>query len=125
MILLGISCHYHEAAAALIIDGKIVAAVTQERLSRKKHDPAYPQKAIRTCLRIAGISARDIEYVVFYEKPFVKFPRHLIASARYFPKSLPYFVESMMRALGEKLWIRATIAKDLHIDEKKILFVPQ
>ena len=73
MYILGISCFYHESAAALLKDGKLVAASAEERFSRKKHDSDFPKQAIDFCLKKAGISAADLDYVVFYEKPFWKF----------------------------------------------------
>ena len=73
MYVLGVSCFYHDAAAALLHDGVLVAAAEEERFSRKKHDFGFPRHAIDFCLRQAGITANDLEYVVFYEKPFVKF----------------------------------------------------
>ena len=75
MYILGISCYYHDAAAALLQDGMLVAAAEEERFSRKKHDFGFPQHAIDFCLRQGGITSKDLEYVVFYEKPLVKFER--------------------------------------------------
>lgn len=119
MKILGISCHYHEAAAALIADGKIVAAIAQERLSRKKHDADFPKEAIDFCL---GYGRPD--YVVFYEKPLIKFARNLETSISQFPRSMGYFVESMSRALGEKLWIHSAIADYCKVPADRVLFVP-
>ena len=73
MRILGISCFYHDAAAALIEDGQLIAAAEEERFSRKKHDSGFPKLAIQYCLDTAGIGVRDLDHVVFYEKPFVKF----------------------------------------------------
>ncbi len=124
MNILGISCHYHEAAAALVIDGKIVAAAANERFTRVKHDNRFPMEAIVTVLNIAGIKKSDLNYVVFYEKPFRKFERHLRISFDYFPKSHSYFVESMANSLSEKLWIKTTIVRHFGIDPANVLFVP-
>ena len=77
MFILGISCYYHDAAAALLQDGILVAAAEEERFTRKKHDYSFPSHAIDFCLRQAGISGRDLDYVVFYEKPLLKFERIL------------------------------------------------
>ncbi len=77
MKILGLSAFYHDSAAALVIDGEIIAAVQEERFTRKKHDAAFPQKAVEYCLSKAQISIKDIDYVVFYEKPVVKFERLL------------------------------------------------
>ena len=95
MKILGISCYYHEAAAALIIDGKIVAASAEERFSRKKHDASFPINAINFCMAYAGIKAKQLDYVAFYEKPLVKFERSLSCSLRYFPYSGSFFTDSM------------------------------
>lgn len=125
MNILGISCHYHEAAAALVVDGKIVAASAEERFTRKKHDAVFPRKAIAFCLKEAGISERKLDYVVFYEKPLVKFERTLTVSMREFPSSMSFFVQGMKNEFVEKLWIRAMIAEKLHTSRDRILFVPQ
>ena len=80
MYILGISCFYHESAAALIKDGKIVAASAEERFSRKKHDSGFPEASIKFCLEQTRIQASDLDYIVFYEKPFRKFERNLMES---------------------------------------------
>ncbi|MEL6525499.1 MAG: carbamoyltransferase N-terminal domain-containing protein, partial [Chloroflexota bacterium] len=82
MFILGISAFYHDSAAALIHDGRIVAASMEERFSRKKHDNGYPAQAIQFCLDSAGITANDLDYVVFYEKPLVKFERILLTTLK-------------------------------------------
>ncbi len=124
MRILGISCHYHEAAAALLVDGRVVAACAEERISRRKHDARFPTGAIGFCLAQGGITASDLDWVVFYEKPFIKFQRHLDTVIRFFPGSLGYFVESMRNALTEKLWIRSIITDQLGVTPDKVLFVP-
>lgn len=124
MNILGISCFYHESAAALIRDGEIVAAGELERFSRKKHDASFPQEVIDFCLKEGKINVDDLDYVVFYEKPFRKFERNLIMSLEYFPKSHLLFVDAMKNFLTEKLWIESTIALKLRISPEKILFVP-
>ena len=73
MNILGISCYYHDAAAALLVDGQLVAAAEEERFTRKKHDSSFPQHAINFCLNLANLTPDDLDYVVFYEKPLVKF----------------------------------------------------
>jgi len=122
MYILGISCFYHDAAAALLKDGELVAAAEEERFSRKKHDFDFPEKAIRFCLDFAGISGKDLDYVVFYEKPFQKFERILMTSLKTFPKSWKVFRESMITWLGDKLWIKSIIKDRLGIDDSKLLF---
>jgi len=125
MTILGISCHYHEAAAAIIRDGEIVAAIAEERLSRKKHDEAFPEKAIAFCLKQAGITAKDLDYVAFYEKPFRKFERNLTVSLAFAPYTRGWFVQSMRNTLTEKLWIKSTIVHELGVNSERIVFVPQ
>jgi len=122
MYILGISCFYHDAAAAILKDGELIAAAEEERFSRKKHDFDFPEKAIRFCLDFAGISGKDLDYVVFYEKPFQKFERILMTSLKTFPKSWKVFRESMITWLGDKLWIKSIIKDRLGIDDSKLLF---
>ena len=95
MYILGISCYYHDAAAALLHDGMLVAAASEERFTRKKHDYSFPSQAIDFCLRQAGITTQDLSYVVFYEKPLLKFERILMSTLQTFPKSWGVFRESM------------------------------
>src|SRR3989442_12500803 len=113
MNILGISCYFHDAAAALLRDGQLIAAAEEERFTRKKHDYDFPQHAIDFCLAEGGISPADIDWVVFFEKPFVKFERLLITSLGTFPRSAKVFREAMVGWLGDKLWIRALIQKRL------------
>jgi carbamoyltransferase len=122
MNILGLSFFYHDAAAALLKDGVLVAAGEEERFSRKKHDPGFPVNAVRFCLERAGIQAQDLDYVVFYEKPFLKFERILVTSFATFPKSMAVFRESMLKWLTEKLWVKSVIAEKLGISKKKIIF---
>ena len=121
--ILGISCYYHDAAAAIIKDGKIIAAATEERFSRKKHDYRFPTNAINFCLKMADIDSNILDYVVFHEKPFVKFERLLMTILETFPKSSTVFRESMLSWLKDKLWIKTTIAEKLKLkNANKILF---
>jgi carbamoyltransferase len=122
MYILGISCYYHDSAAVLIKDGVVVAAADEERFSRKKHDSAFPQLAIAFCLRKAKITTKDLAYVVFYEKPFLKFERLFLNSLAYVPKSAGFFKESMREWFFDKLWIKSHIISELDIDPKKLLF---
>jgi len=122
MLVLGISCYFHDAAAALLRDGVLVAAAEEERFSRKKHDYEFPQQAIDFCLRAAGIQAGDLDYVVFFEKPFLKFERLLISSLGTFPRSHGVFREAMVSWLGDKLWVRHLIQKRLGVARDRILF---
>lgn len=123
MYVLGISCFYHDAAAALLRDGVLVAAAEEERFTRTKHDFGFPAHAIRFCLEQAGITARDIDYAVFYEKPFVKFDRILMTVLATFPQSWRVFRESMIPWFKEKLWIKKLIQSQLDLTPDRILFV--
>ncbi len=122
MYILGISCFYHDSAAALLRDGQLVAASMEERFSRKKHDNSYPQQAIDFCLRQAGIREQDLDYVVFYEKPLLKFERILLTTLNTFPQSSAVWREAMLSWMKEKLWVKNIIQNKLKVDYKKILF---
>src|ERR1700751_2360572 len=93
MNILGISCYYHDSAAALLQDGILIAAAEEERFSRRKHDARFPTNAIAFCLRQAGLQPRDIDHVVFYEKPLLKLERILTTSFASFPRSWKVFRE--------------------------------
>lgn len=122
MKILGISAHYHDSAAALVIDGVPVCAVQEERLSRHKGDAAFPLLAIEWCLEHAGIEPGALDAVVFYERPMLKFDRILTCALRAFPHSWRTFPQAMRNSLGEKVWIRGIIASHLGIPGRKILF---
>lgn len=122
MNILGISCFYHDAAAALIVDGSVVAAVEEERLSRKKHDPSFPTLAIDYCLSEAGISSESLDAVVFYEKPIRKFIRILNSTLHNAPESYPVFLNAMHDWLGDKLWVKNAIVATLNVSPEKVLF---
>ena len=122
MIILGISCYFHDASAALISDGNLLAAAEEERFTRIKHDYSYPTNAIEFCLKKAAIDASDIDYVVFFEKPFTKFERLLKTAIQGFPKTYWMFAQSMRTWLFDKLWIKSLIADHLKIDPKNIMF---
>ena len=121
MTILGISCFYHDAAAALIRDGVLLAAAQEERFTRKRHDAEFPVHAVTYCLRQAGISISDVDYVGFYDKPFIKFERLLYTYLATFPKSLPSFLKAMPIWLKDKLWIPQLIRSELEY-EGPILF---
>jgi carbamoyltransferase len=123
MYILGISCFYHDSAAAIIEDGVLIAAADEERFSRKKHDYGWPQQAIDFCLKSAGITAQDLDYVVFYEKPLEKFSRILLTTLQMFPQSYAVFREAMVGWFDEKLWIKGHILTTLDIPDEKLLFV--
>lgn len=122
MNILGISCYFHDAAAALLRDGLLVAAAEEERFTRKKHDYNFPQHAIDFCLRAGGICPADLDYVAFFEKPFAKFERILLTTMQTFPYSHRVFGEAMITWLGDKLWIKHLIQRRLGISPSKILF---
>jgi carbamoyltransferase len=111
--VLGISCFYHDAAAALLRDGQLVAAAQEERFTRRRHDPDLPRQAVAYCLREAGIAIEDVDYVAFYDKPFLKFERILLTYLATFPRSLPSFSKAIPVWLKEKLWIPSLIAREL------------
>jgi len=111
--ILGISAYYHDSAAALILDGKIIAAAQEERFTRKKHDPGFPEKATNYCLQEAGISLLDVSYVVFYDKPLVKFERLLETYLAYVPKGFRSFMAAIPIWLKEKLFLKSTLKKEL------------
>ena len=122
MKILGISAHYHDSAAALVIDGVPLCAVQEERLSRRKNDAAFPLMAIEWCLDQAKLEPSDLDAVVFYEKPMLKFERILTTSLRAFPRSWRSFPQAMKNSLGEKLWVKGIIASHLGVPGSKILF---
>ncbi|MCC7491917.1 MAG: carbamoyltransferase [Fimbriimonadaceae bacterium] len=123
MLILGISCYYHDAAAVLLQDGRLVAAAEEERFSRRKHDSGFPLHAVRFCLRTAGVRLEDVDYVVFYEKPLLKFDRILRTALATWPRSLNPFREAMLVWLGDKLWMRSDIRRHLPVPAAKVLFV--
>ena len=111
--ILGISAFYHDSAAALVVDGEIVAAAQEERFTRKKHDPGFPTRAIAYCLEQAGKSARDVDYVVFYEKPFRKFERLLETYFAFAPIGFQSFRMAMPVWLKEKIRLPHVIREGL------------
>jgi carbamoyltransferase len=120
--VLGVSAHYHDAAAALVVDGEIVAAIQEERLSRMKNDAALPVRAMRACLDIAGLDARALDAVAFYENPYAKIERVLLSSLRGFPRSGKYFARAMLSQLSGKLWVLDALAQVLGIERKRVVF---
>ncbi|MFH1371541.1 MAG: carbamoyltransferase N-terminal domain-containing protein [Planctomycetota bacterium] len=123
MYILGVSCYYHDSAVALIKDGILIAAAEEERFSRKKHDYGFPTNAIDFCLAQGGINGKDLDYVVFYEKPLVKFERILMTTLSLYPRSWKVFRESMITWLNDKLWIKGKLLVSLDIPSERILFV--
>lgn len=121
MNILGISCFYHDSAACLVGDGEIIAAAQEERFTRKKHDFNFPTNSINWCLQQAGISVKDIDYVAFYDKPFIKFERILETSLSYAPSGIRQFIQAMPLWLKQKLWIPELIQRELNY-QGKIIF---
>jgi carbamoyltransferase len=119
--ILGISAFYHDSAACLLRDGEIVAAAQEERFSRRKHDASFPSQAVGFCLKQAGIAASDLDHVVFYDKPLLKFERLLETYLDYAPRGLRSFLQSIPIWLGEKLWIRESISRELDL-KSPVLF---
>lgn len=122
MKILGISCYYHDSAAALIVDGEIVAAAQEERFTRKKHDHGFPHGAIKYCLEEGGLLSADLDYVVFYDKPFVKFERILRTYFATWPRSLMSFLKAIPLWTQEKLWISNLIGEELPEFQGELLF---
>jgi carbamoyltransferase len=124
MKILGISAFYHDAAASILEDGIIIAAAQEERFTRKKHDPSFPSNAIRFCLQYAGCSINDLDAVVFYDKPFLKFERLLETYYAFAPKGLLSFMQSMPVWIKEKLFLKKIIYEALEnigaFDKKKL-----
>lgn len=113
MNILGISCFYHDSAACLVRDGKILAAAQEERFTRKKHDPRFPSNAIKYCLEKGGISSQDLDYAVFYDKPFLSFERLLMSYLTVAPKGLRSWLKAMPIWLKQKLYIPKIIQREI------------
>ena len=125
--ILGVSAFYHDSAAALIIDGKIIAAAQEERFTRKKHDSSYPTNAINYCLKEAKLSLDQVDYIAFYDKPFLKFERLLETYVAFAPKGLQSFRMSMPIWLREKLFLKDMLIKEIkrvdkNFDDDKLMF---
>lgn len=112
-VILGISAFYHDSAAALVVDGDIVAAAQEERFTRKKHDPAFPAMASEYCLKEAGLTLSDVDYVVFYDKPLLKFERLLETYLSYAPRGIKSFLAAMPVWMREKLYLKKTLRREL------------
>lgn len=111
--ILGISAYYHDSAAAILCNGAIVAAAQEERFSRKKHDARFPSRAIEYCLREAGLDLKDVDQMVFYDKPLIKFERLLETYISYAPKGFRSFLAAMPVWLKEKLYLKSTLKREL------------
>jgi len=123
MHILGLSCYFHDAAAGLLTDGMLVAAAEEERFSRIKHDFGFPERAIRFCLDRGGIAGADLDYVAFFEKPFIKFERILQTALATAPRSQAVFRKAMTTWMLDKLWVKSRIRDIVGISPDRILFV--
>ena len=126
-VILGISAFYHDSAAALIVDGKIIAAAQEERFTRSKHDSSYPINAINYCLIEAGLLLEQVDYIAFYDKPFLKFERLLETYVAFAPKGLQSFRTAMPVWLREKLFLKDMLIKEIkkvdkNFDDNKLMF---
>ncbi len=119
--ILGVSCFYHDSAASLVCNGEIIAAAQEERFTRKKHDFDFPINSINWCLRQARLTIKELDYIVFYDKPFIKFERILETYLAYAPSGIRQFIQAMPLWLKQKLWIPELIRRELDY-EGKILF---
>jgi len=122
MNILGLSAFYHDSAACLVQDGKITAAAQEERFTRKKHDHRFPKHAVECCLREAGITPEQLDYVAFYDKPWIKFERLLETYLAFVPQGISSFLKSMPLWLKEKLWMSERIKKELSGYEGDIIY---
>jgi len=113
MNILGVSAYYHDSAACLIRDGQVIRAVQEERFTRKKHDHRFPESAIQACLKQGGITPEQLDYVAFYDKPFIKFERLLQTYVAYAPVGIRSFLKAMPLWIKQKLWIRDLIKKQV------------
>mgnify|MGYP001417969739 CR=1 FL=1 len=127
MRVLGVSAFYHDSAAALVVDGRIVAAAQEERFTRKKHDPGFPTQAIAYCLQAGGLKLEDVDYVAFYDKPFLKFERLLETYLAFAPRGFTSFRMAMPVWLREKLFQKSLLQKEFKkiapaFDGEKLMF---
>ena len=107
--IVGVSAYYHDSAACLVRDGDIVAAAQEERFTRKKHDPGFPHRAIDYCLKAGGIGLKDIDHLVFYDKPLVKFERLLETYLAFAPMGIQSFLAAMPVWMKEKLFLKSLL----------------
>lgn len=122
MKILGLSAFAHDSAAALVVDGRVVAAIEEERLSRTKHDGGLPHNAVRACLEAGGVAMADLDLVVMHEKPLDKFERLLVSQLRSFPRSGRQFVRAMGTWLSDRLWQREAVVRALGCRTSRVVF---
>ena len=123
MHVLGISCYYHDSAACLLKDGEVLAAVAEERFTRIKHDNSFPVNSITFCLNFANIAANEIDKVVFYEKPIIKFDRIIQQHLDNFPKSIGASMDTMSHWFDQKLQVEKKL-KEIFLYQGKMLYCP-
>ncbi|HDY90259.1 MAG TPA: hypothetical protein ENH82_19335, partial [bacterium] len=121
MYILGISAFYHDSAACLVHNGKIVSAAQEERFTRKKHDSSFPINAINFCLQNSNLTIKDLDYVAYYDKPFLTFERILETYLSFAPFGIKSFVKALPLWIKKKLWMKEVIRKELQY-EGKIVF---
>jgi carbamoyltransferase len=125
MRILGISAYYHDSAAALTVDGKVVAAAQEERFTRKKHDSSFPHNAIKSCLEVAGVKPGELHYVAFYDKPFLKFERLLETYLAFAPRGFTSFREALPVWVKDKLFQRNALLKELKALSPRVNWEPK
>ena len=118
--ILGISAFYHDSAACLVKDGELIAAAQEERFTRKKHDHAFPAYAIQYCLKEAGIDGNELNYIAFYDKPFLRFERILVTYLAFAPMGIKSFLTAIPLWIKKKLWIKELIKDELNYPGKII-----
>lgn len=111
--ILGISAFYHDSAACLLVDGKLIAGAQEERFTRKRHDPDLPIQAIHYCLKAGGLTANDIDVIAYYEKPFLKFERILESVIANAPASYGAAMKALPIWLKDKLWMRKQLRREI------------
>ena len=116
--IIGISCYYHDSAAALVQNGRVINAIQEERLTRIKHDSSFPINSIKKILEINNLSLKEIDYFVFYEKPFVKFERLMDTYVSFAPNGIKSYLKSMPLWIGEKLFQKKNLINQLNKIEK-------
>lgn len=122
MRVLGLSGTFHDAAAALLVDGELVAFAQEERFSRRKNDPGMPLRAVAFCLRRAGLTAADLDLVAWHEKPLLKLERILLTSLRTWPRGMTAFRRAMVSQFGDKLWMRHHLVHQLGVAPERVVF---
>ena len=121
MNILGISAFYHDSAACLVQDGRIISAAQEERFTRKKHDFSFPKNAVHYCLEESGLQGKDLDFVAFYDKPFIKFERILETYLAYAPSGIRSFIKALPLWIKQKIWMKEVISRELDF-EGKIIF---